>query len=135
MKRVLLSALVLGLVSLGPVYGQGSPPGAALAAKGGDGERMRQMVERLGLTPKQKDVAGPIIKAGIAERLAILEKHGIKKGQRPGLLKLRAVRSDLEASRARTKAQLANILSPAQMTEYQKLTEEFRAEMRKTYAK
>ena len=131
MKRVLLSALVLGLVSLGPVYGQGSPPGAALAAKGGDGE----MVERLGLTPKQKDVAGPIIKAGIAERLAILEKHGIKKGQRPGLLKLRAVRSDLEASRARTKAQLANILSPAQMTEYQKLTEEFRAEMRKTYAK
>ena len=96
---------------------------------------MKQLAERLALTPKQKEAAGPIIQAGIAERMAILEKHGIRRGQRPGLFKLRSARSDLDASRARTQAQLASILSADQMREYQKLTEELRAEMRKTYFK
>lgn len=131
--RTLVSVLVFSLLVFGPLSEQGMRLVTPAAAQSSDGERLQKVASRLQLTAEQRERARPVIEAGIAERQAILRKHGIKKGQRPGLRKLIAVRSELKAARNRTQTQLGQIFSPAQMKEYLKLSEELRAEMRKRY--
>ena len=133
--RVLFSILVLSLLSVAPLSGNGGSLISTAAAQARDGERLQQFAERLNLTPQQREQVRPIFVDSFTERRAILKKHGIKKGQRPGLRKLLAARSELGAVRERTKGRLAVILSPAQMREYEKLSEEIRAEMRAKYLK
>jgi len=132
--RTLMSVLVLALLVFGPLSEDGMQFIAPAAAQSPDGERLEKVASRLQLTAEQRERARPVIEASIAERQAILRKHGIKKGQRPGLRKLIAVRSELKAVRKRTQTQLGQIFSPAQMKEYLKLSEEFRAELRKRYS-
>lgn len=131
--RILIFAAALLL--FGPVSGVELLSVATSAAQSANGDRIQQMAARLNLTPRQKELARPIITASIAERRAILQKHGIRKGQRPGLRKLLKVRSDLNEARTRTHYELARIFSPAQMDEYRKLSDEIREEFRQKYFK
>jgi len=87
-------------------------------------------VARLSLTEGQRIAARPVIEAGIRERLQILKDAGLQRGKKPSLRRLLRVRDPIRASRARTEAELNEILSPAQMQIYRQIVEERRQMIR-----
>lgn len=94
-------------------------------------QRLEETIARLNLTDAQREAATPIVEAGVRERIQILQGAGFERGKRPSFKQLRSVKKPLKDSRARTEAQLATILSDAQMAEYRKIQEEARARLRK----
>ena len=122
MKQVVRAALV----SIALVSGATLPA----AAQQFDPAVLEATVARLGLTEGQKIAARPIIESGIRERMQILQSAGFVRGERPSLRQLMRMRDPIRASRARTKAELGGILSPAQMQVYRQIVEERRQKMR-----
>lgn len=95
-----------------------------------ESERLEYFVSELQLSDVQEAQARPILVSGQQERLAILQSAGIEPGTKPKLHQMIKLRQPMQASQARTEAQLAAVLSPEQMTRYRVLIEEMREEMR-----
>lgn len=92
---------------------------------------MEEIGARLALTEAQMAKARPILQDHLEGQLALLDKHDIDSGERPGIRKLRALRRDLDAQEGETAKKLAAILSTEQMAEYEKIQEERRERTRK----
>ena len=100
--------------------------------------RLEEAERRLALTDEQREQATPIFEEHFRSQLEILEKHGIdleariagRDRRRIGLLKLRALRSDIEENAKKTEGKLAAVLSRDQLEEFRKIREEQRAERR-----
>jgi uncharacterized membrane protein len=95
-----------------------------------DRSAIKAAAERLNMTETQRNAVRPIIVDGMQERRQILMNAGFEHGTKPSLQQLMQVRDPIQASRARTEAQLGEILSPAQMQEYRQIVEERRQKLR-----
>ena len=125
MTRILRAvALVLSLTSAAA---------AQAAAVQFDPAQLQETMARLNLTEAQKQAVRPILEAGIRERLQILQAAGFERGKKPSLPQLLQVRGPLRESRARTEAQLSDILGRAQMQELRTIAEERRRKMRQRF--
>ena len=127
--------------------------GAASAAGGADPEagaedraaqverRIETARERLALTDEQAEAVVPILKAGAEKQAAVLDRHGIDLDSRArrdgearlGLRALRKLRGEMDAVRAETIEQLADVLTGEQVDEYRKIQDENRSEMRRRF--
>ena len=122
MNHIVRSIFVVGIFITGVVL-----PASAQQLDRAD---LEATISRLGLSGSQRAAARPVIEAGIRERLQILEDAGFEPGKKPGLRLLLKVRDPLNASRARTEAQLDGILTPSQMLGYREIVEEQRRKFR-----
>lgn len=133
----LIPAFLLALAIATPLVL--SAPGAALAAPTDEQlaaieERLAEARARLDLTDEQAAAIEPIVADSLAQQRAVLERYGIdpeSRGSRRGNFRtLRRMRSEMEAIRADTLAQLQGILTAEQLDEFSALQEERRAELR-----
>ena len=100
--------------------------------------RIEETKQRLNLTDEQIARIEPILESNFEATTLVLESHGIEFGpdvpreqrERPGFRKMRAISRDLQAVREETAAEMAEVLTEEQMTEYRKIQEERRAELR-----
>ena len=105
----------------------------AAAAQQFDRAAFEAKIAQLNLTEAQKQAAWPIITSGLKERADILEKAGIKRGEKPTLQQLLKVRGPIRESRAKTEAQLSAVFNAQQMAGYRKIVDEQREEMRERF--
>ena len=100
--------------------------------------RLEEAERRLALTDEQRELVTPIFEEHFRAQFEILQEHGIdleariagRDRRRLGLLKLRALRSDIEDNAKKTEGKLAAVLSEHQLEEFRKIQEEQRAERR-----
>ena len=126
MMRIVCLALLLGAF----LAGADEPDLSQFEA------RLGEVKARLALTEDQAAQIKPILEAHLKAQLALLNKHGIDLGshedrRRLGFRKRRALRKDLDSNRAATVARLANILSAAQLAEFENIQAERRKRLRK----
>ncbi|MEL7489823.1 MAG: Spy/CpxP family protein refolding chaperone [Pseudomonadota bacterium] len=95
-------------------------------------ERIRETAERLDLTEEQKPQVEAILREGIEKRESILKDAGFKEGERPKMRprQMRKLRGDLQEVSEETTEKLSAVLTDEQMTEYAKIQDERREEMR-----
>ena len=89
--------------------------------------RLDEIGAKLELTPEQTKQVRSILKEYFDAQMAVLDRHGVAPGERPGFRTLRRLRKDLGANNERTTERLSAILSEAQLATY----EAFQAEQRK----
>lgn len=84
------------------------------------------MEARLNLTPEQRTAIAPILQESMTVRRAAFQKHGVdfETCKRPGAIGLIRLRRDMKRINADTRTRLAEILSPAQLREYDKIVSE-----------
>lgn len=99
-------------------------------------ERAEENKARLSLTPEQEARVKPIMEAGRDRQLAILERYGFGRGQKPSLRlreKLKMAR-EMKAARSDTESALSQHMSQEQMAIYKDIQDERRERM-KAYLK
>lgn len=100
-------------------------------------ERLTETRARLNLTDDQIEQIRPILRAGMEAQIKVLEKHGIdirdRSGERAqlGFRQLRRLGRDLDKVRERTVADLADVLTDAQIVEYKEIQKEHKTALRK----
>jgi Spy/CpxP family protein refolding chaperone len=103
----------------------GGPPGGrdpkAMAER-----QLSELKTRLKLTAEQEPKVKAILEQAATRMRALREKHGVGRGQPPS----DAARADLDAARKETKDALAKVLTPEQVTEYEKWQAERRGRSR-----
>lgn len=97
--------------------------------------RLGEVKARLALTEAQAAQVKPILEAYFEAQLAVLDKHGIDISDRDGRRRLgfrkrRALRKDLNRNMTETVAQLANVLSAAQLAEFENIQAARREQLR-----
>ncbi len=95
-------------------------------------ERAEENKARLGLTPEQEARVKPIMEAGRDRQLAILERYGFGRGQKPSLRmreKLKLAR-EMKAARSDTESALSKHMSREQMAIYKDIQDERRERMK-----
>ena len=91
---------------------------------------------RLNLTDAQVEQVGPILQAAFEARLEVLREYGIDlradsgSTGRLGFFQARRLRRDLDGVQERTMDELDDVLTDAQLEEYEGLQEERREAMR-----
>lgn len=100
-------------------------PAAAMAVLPSQ-EDIVAMQYRLDLTPEQRDAITPILQDSMSARSSTLEKYGVdvETCERPGALGLIRLNRDMKRINAKTRSRLAEILTPAQLSEYDKIVAE-----------
>jgi hypothetical protein len=100
-------------------------PAAAMAVLPSQ-EDIVAMQARLDLTPEQRDDIAPILQDSMSARSSTFQKYGVKVEtcERPGALGLIRLNEDMKRINANTRSRLAKILSPAQLSEYDKIVAE-----------
>ena len=97
-------------------------------------ERLEEARERLGLTDEQDEQVRSIMAAAVKAQAAVLTEHGIDllgvARPRLNLRQLRALSADLDAVRAGTLEELAEVLTPEQLETYRDIQEEWRQDLR-----
>ena len=103
-------------------------------------QQVEDIKARLNLTDEQKRQVEPILRESVGKRNAILEKHGLgdalESGDRGGgrsklrLRTARKLRSEINEVGEETSEELARVLNPSQMKEYEAIQEEMRAKLR-----
>ena len=130
-KSITLAALIASALGITPALSQPAPPDREAAA-----EHMRQnfeeMAARLNLSDQQLPQVQAIMQDSAARRAAVMEEFGVGDGERPeiGLRQMRKLRGEMAPIREETAAQLAEVLTPEQMAEFEAIQEEQRAAMR-----
>ena len=98
--------------------------------------QMQKTIERLELTDEQLEQVKPVLQGAASEQQKILASYGMDPQSRqnatskPGIRKMRAMRSEMDAVRENTLSELGPILSDEQMEEFKLIQEERQAEMR-----
>ena len=90
---------------------------------------------RLALTPEQEARVRSIFEENIETQLATLEKYDVDTGDRGGVAsidpqKMRALREELRADRAKIENRLAQVLSGTQMAEFRRIRAEQEEKLR-----
>lgn len=93
--------------------------------------RLNDIGARLALTDDQKAAVGPILRKSFERRAALAEKA--RSGKKPSRRELLQMRAAAERIRAETRAELAPILTPAQLAEYDRIQKELREEARRKF--
>ena len=101
-------------------------------------QRVADTQARLHLTEEQQAKIRPILQERDEARRSVLEKFGVDitaalsgKGERIGFSKMRSLRQYMQVIQKDTSRKLATILSEEQLTVWQVIEEEQRAEFRK----
>ncbi len=95
-------------------------------------DRIEEARQRLQLSNEQETALTPIITESVRERVAVLQRYGFSRENRPDLSfrqKL-GLRKEMNVLRDNTNEQVAAILTEEQMREWRKIQEEARARMR-----
>lgn len=131
-RRALAGVAVwLTMMAAGAAGQEQAPP-----MREGARKQLEEAQARLKLTDDQRTKVEPILRAGIERRLAILKQHGLvdENGQRTGTKpkprQMRGIRDELQDVQKDVASQLSAVLTPEQMTEYRKLQDEKRDELR-----
>ena len=100
-------------------------PAAAMAVLPSQ-EDIVAMQYRLDLTPEQRDAITPILQDSMSARSSTFEEYGVdvETCERPGALGLIRLNKDMKRINAKTRSRLAEILTPAQLSEYDKIVAE-----------
>lgn len=87
---------------------------------------------RLNLSEEQRVRLEPVLRRSFEQRAEVLQRYGVSRDrtERLGFRKARALKSDLDAVRQSSEAEIAAILDERQMIEYRKIQEEMREELR-----
>ncbi|MEM1093534.1 MAG: hypothetical protein AAGJ10_02940 [Bacteroidota bacterium] len=102
-------------------------------------ERIAQQVDadldQLSLTEAQRETVRPIMTSAFAERLVVMEKHGVnpaqmQSGKRPGLRTLRRMKKDMDALNKATEEELEAVLTEEQMAQWRTIEKERQDRMR-----
>lgn len=93
------------------------------------------MQQRLNLTDAQQEKMDVILEDSYRKQQAVLEKHGIaannaQKREKLGLRKARQLGKDMADVRKDTRAAASEVLSEAQLAEFDKIQDERKAERR-----
>jgi hypothetical protein len=127
MNRIalLLTLTLFGLPST--AVSQEDPAGTAVFEK-----RMLETATRLDLSDAQRAELEPLLLDQFEETRRLLERHGLDEpsANRPNRRQMLALARDLKPLRERTDREVAAILSEEQMTEFRKIQEERRDQMR-----
>lgn len=92
-------------------------------------ERVERARERLQLTDEQAPQVEAILRESAEKRRAVLEKYPLGES-RLSPRQARTLKRELEAIRRDTRASLAEVLTPQQLEEYDRIQSELRAEVR-----
>jgi hypothetical protein len=76
---------------------------------------MQNLDKLLKLTPDQKPRADAIMQDAVHQRLAVFSQYGVKRGQRPSIPTLLAIRSQMNAISSEAHAHMAHVLNPQQL--------------------
>ena len=87
-------------------------------------QAMQNMDKQLNLTPDQKPKADTIMQDAVNKRLVVFTKYGVKRGQRPSISTLLAIRSQMTAISSQAHAQMAHVLNPQQLQTFTTETEQ-----------
>ena len=100
-------------------------PAAAMAVLPSQ-EDIVAMQYRLDLTPEQRDAITTILQDSMSARSSTFEEYGVdvETCERPGALGLIRLNKDMKRINAKTRSRLAEILTPAQLSEYDKIVAE-----------
>jgi CubicO group peptidase (beta-lactamase class C family) len=129
------------------VYRPGVPPKAARVQAGQVGqagqmgqlgpeqlekaqERLKEIEERLALTPDQKEQLRPVLVDELQQLKALREKHQDDDGGRASRRDRRKMAKDFRHVQSETDKKLRAILSETQMAEMKKIREEWRQQLR-----
>jgi len=100
-------------------------------------ERIVEAKERLNLSDEQIEQLTPVVKSGFEAQMAVLEKHGIDLENRDSgnqkklsFREARRLRKDMDVVRKSTLEQVEGILTEEQFSEYKKIQDERKKEMR-----
>jgi len=97
--------------------------------------RLQETRDRLGLTPEQEETVHPILVNSLEGSARILQRYGFDGETRPdlSLRDRRKLRVELEALREQTDEALSTVLTPEQLTRYERIREERQDELRSRY--
>lgn len=89
-------------------------------------EDIAEMQSRLELTPEQIEAIAPILENSMSARNSTFDKYGVnfETCDRPGALGLIRLNKDMNRINANTRSRLAEILTPPQLREYDKIVAE-----------
>lgn len=89
-------------------------------------EDIAKLEARLSLTPEQRAAISPILEDSMSARSTTFNKYGVnfETCERPGALGLIRLNKDMNRINADTRSRLAEILTPAQLREYDKIVAE-----------
>ena len=130
--KAILTSLALLLLTLGSPLAIAETENRAAQAE----ERLAQARARLKLTDEQVEQLAPLMQESLAQQRSILASYGIDldnpdaRSKRPGFRQARAMRAELEDVRTDMLVSLESILSEEQLTEFKRMQEEQRTEMR-----
>ncbi|MEM6648083.1 MAG: hypothetical protein AAF730_17705 [Bacteroidota bacterium] len=98
-------------------------------------EQIDADMDQLDLTETQRETVRPIMESAFAERLAVMEKHGVdpaqlQSGKRPGLRTLRRMKKDMDALNKSTEEELNAVLTDEQMEQWRAIEKERQDRMR-----
>lgn len=91
----------------------------------------KQTQARLQLTAEERAEVEPIMKKGLADRIAVFKNLGLEPGQRPAFSKLLELQSQMNTIRTKEHKELAQYLSENQLYIIDKVAEEWRGRFRK----
>ena len=116
LTRILAMFAIAGVVLM---------PAAAMAVLPSQ-EDIVAMQYRLDLTPEQRDAITPILQDSMSARSSTFEEYGVdvETCERPGALGLIRLNKDMKRINAKTRSRLAEILTLAQLSEYDKIVAE-----------
>ncbi|SHI26250.1 hypothetical protein [Ferrimonas marina] len=105
----------------------------ALPAQADPNQPLDQALQRLQLTPSQREEVVPLLRAGIQQRHAILHQYGFRFDAPPPELsdqQQRQLRQALREADAELIDHLESVLSSAQLAEFERIRSEYRQQRR-----
>ena len=127
MVRIAVTIVAAALVAL--------PAGADERAGPDLRSELEEFQARLALTSEQEARMESIFEEHLEAQMAILDKHDVDPGERDSagavdLQKMRALREDLGANRAKVETRLSGLLTANQMAEFRRIRAEQEAKLR-----
>lgn len=129
MRRMLITRIVFPVLLLAAFLAWADEPDPSQLEA-----RLGEIKARFALTEEQAAQAKLVLEEHFKAQMAILDKYGIDIGsrdstKRPDYEKLRALREELDASKARTETRFSAILSAEQLAEFEKIQAEGKAQI------
>ncbi|MGF1456989.1 MAG: Spy/CpxP family protein refolding chaperone [Alphaproteobacteria bacterium] len=88
--------------------------------------------DRLKLTDEQKPKVEDILMESTEKRKAVLDRYGVKQGEKPNLnlRQMRSLRGEMETIRQDTLEKMGGVLTAEQLAEFEKIQNEMREQLR-----
>ena len=122
--------IIIAIASVSVIAGPASAVDADAPSSEQIAERFEAAKQRLKLTEEQAPQVEAVLRDSAEKRRAVLEKYDVGGDKKLSFRELRALRSELEPISEQTRASLSSILTPEQLSEFEAMQQEQRAEMR-----